>query len=81
MRAGLEQGEQALEQLRGSRRAAADVQIDRHDLGDAADHGVAAGEQAAVGRAVADRHDPFRIGRGLVGAPERFRACSWSPVR
>ncbi len=35
-------------------------------------HGVAAGEQAAVDRAVADRHHPFRIGRRLVGALQRL---------
>jgi hypothetical protein len=68
----VEEGEQAAQQLGGVRRAAADVQVDRHHLRDPAHDRVAAGEQAAVERAVADRHHPFGIGRGGVGALERL---------
>src|SRR5262245_25819560 len=53
---GLQQRQQTLEQLRRARRTAADMQIDGHDGGHPADHRVAAGKQAAVERAVADRH-------------------------
>ena len=35
-------------------------------------HRVAAGEEAAVERAVADRHHPFRVGRRVVGALQRL---------
>ena len=54
------------------RRAAADVQIDRDDLRHAADDRVAAGENAAVGGAIADRHHPFRVRRRGVGALQRL---------
>jgi len=47
------------------------VEVDRNDLVDRADHGVAAFEHAAAERAVAGRHDPFRVGRRRVGALER----------
>jgi hypothetical protein len=39
------------------------VQIHWHDLMDSAGHGVAAGKDAAVGRAIADRNHPFRVRR------------------
>ena len=64
--------EQAFEQVKRGRRTAADVKIDRHDGGDAAGNGIASGEDAAVERAVADRDDPFRIGRRIVGALQRL---------
>ncbi len=48
------------------------MQINRHHRGDAPDAGVAAGERSAVACAVSCRHDPLRIGSGLVGALERF---------
>src|ERR1044071_1177420 len=45
---GLEQCQQTFKQFHWPRRAAADVQVDRHDAVDAADHGIAAGKDAAV---------------------------------
>ena len=69
---GLHQREQSFEQRDRIGRTAADVQIDRHDLVDAADDRIAAGEDAAIRRAVADRDHPFRIGRRRVGALQRL---------
>ena len=48
------------------------MQVDRDDLGDAADDRVTAGEAAAVPGAIADRDDPFRVGRRVIGALQRL---------
>ena len=70
---GLKEREQAPEQVDRGRRAAADMEVDGHDLRDASDDRIAAGEKAAVDGAVADRHDPFRVRRRLTGAPSASR--------
>ena len=67
-----EQRQQALEQVGGRGRAAFDVQIDGDDLVDAAGHRIAAGENAAIGGAIADRHHPFRVRRRSIGALKRL---------
>jgi hypothetical protein len=54
------------------RRAAGDVEIDRHNGRNPADDRVAAGEEAAITRAVANGDDPFRVGRRVVRARKRL---------
>ena len=48
------------------------MQIDGHDLRHSPFHRIAAGEDAAIGGAVADGHHPFRVGRRVVGAQQRL---------
>ncbi len=48
------------------------MQVDRHHAGNAADDCIAAGKDAAVDRAVADRHHPFGIRRRRIGARQRL---------
>src|SRR5436190_23950472 len=61
-----EQCQQPLEQLDWARWAAADMEVDWHDGGNSAEHGVTAEENTAVQRAVTDRHNPFRIRRRVI---------------
>src|SRR5512134_1679823 len=48
------------------------MQVDRQDVRDTADASRAAGEDAAVTRAIANRHDPFWTGRSFIRALERL---------
>ena len=48
------------------------MQVDRDDLGDAADNRVAPGKTSSVARAISDRDDPFRVRRRVIGAFERL---------
>ena len=48
------------------------VEIDRDDRGDAADDGIAAGEDAAIEGAIADRDHPFRRRRRVIGPLQRL---------
>jgi hypothetical protein len=48
------------------------MKIDGNDGIDSARDGVAAGEYAAVGRAIADSNHPLRVWRRLIGALERL---------
>ena len=66
------EGQQPLEQRRGARRAAGNDEIDRNHIRHAPRDGVAAGEDAAVGRAGARGDPPFRRRRGVVGAFQRL---------
>jgi len=68
----LEQADEALEQLQRRRRAAADVEVDRHHGIYAAYDGIAAGKDAAVDRAIAAGDYPFGIRRRPVGPLKRL---------
>ena len=68
----LQQYEQTLKQRCGGRRAPLYMQIDRDYRRRAASHGIGSFEDAAVDCAIADRHDPFRVGRRGLGAIQRF---------
>src|SRR6516165_9011651 len=72
MPADSQQCEEPTQQIDRARRATANVEIDRNDRGDGAGDSIAAGENATVERAIADRDDPFRIRRCLIGALERL---------
>ena len=77
----LQERDQSLEDCLRRGRTAANVQIDGHDVRHPANHGITPGEDSAIGRAIAQRHDPFRIGCGPIGALQSFahilgqRAC------
>ena len=58
---------------RRRRRATRDLDVDRDDVGDAAEGGVALAEDAARAAAVAHRDDELRIGRRVVGPLQRDR--------
>jgi hypothetical protein len=82
-----EQSEQALEQLGGAGRAAANMQVDRPYVMHAAHHRIASRKDAAVHRAIADRDHPFGIRRKtswwLSGGSDRDRngPLFGSPIR
>ena len=48
------------------------MQVDRDDRGHAAGDGIAAGENAAVEGAAAERHHPFGLGRRALGPLQRL---------
>ena len=48
------------------------MQIYRNDIFHAADDRIAAGKYATIKGTSSDRHDPFRVGRRVVGAQQRF---------
>src|ERR1700722_7598976 len=71
-RGSSEEGKQPVENLLGARRATANMQIDWDGGSDAANAGIAAGEHAAIERAVAHGDDPFGIGGRAIGPFERL---------
>ena len=48
------------------------MQIDRYDILDSARDRITAGKYSTIRRTGADRDDPFRIGRRVVGAQQRL---------
>ncbi len=48
------------------------MEVDRDHRGDASHHRVAAGEAAAIARAISDRDHPFGIGGRMIGALQRI---------
>ena len=68
----VDQSQQAFENFKRRRRASADVQIDGNDILDGSCTGIAAGENAAIGGAIPQRHHPFRLRRRGIGALQRL---------
>src|SRR4051794_20921970 len=66
----LQQTKQASEEVGWGRRTSFDVQIDGNDILDAAYHGVAAGEDAAVYGTRPDSNHPLWIGRSVICAQQ-----------
>src|SRR4051812_31641665 len=54
-----EQRQKTSQHSRWSRGAAGYVEVDRDHLGNASDHGIAAGETPSIPSAISDRNDPF----------------------
>src|SRR5260370_31106545 len=67
-----EQRKKTLQHNRWSRGTARNVEIDRNNFGNPANHRVAAGKTPSIPRALPDRHDPFGIGGRMIGALERL---------
>ena len=66
---------QRMEDCQRRRRAARNHDVNREDFRDAARSGEARSEDAAENRASADRHDPLRLGHGLVGLAQGQPHC------
>src|SRR3954453_10241439 len=67
-----EQRKKASQHGRWSRGAAGYMEVDRDHLGNASDHGIAAGKTPSIPGAISDRNDPFGIGSRAIGALECF---------
>ena len=70
--APIEEGQQAPEQAQWGWRTPGNGEIHGYDGGDGTDAGITAGEDPAIGGAVARRHHPFRIRRCRIGALQRL---------
>ena len=72
----LDQRYEALQERGGARRATGDVKIDGNDLRHTADACVSAGEDPPIERAIADGHDPLRVGRCAIVRSSASRKLS-----